>query len=128
MARVFKQDGAHRITLPGRAILEIVARQGGAEAVTLRRVEIPPAREDEARRGPHIHRDFEECIYVLSGEGAMHADSGIHQLQAGDTILVPAGERHVTYNAGITVLVLLCFFPVNDIRPGTEEASFSASN
>jgi oxalate decarboxylase/phosphoglucose isomerase-like protein (cupin superfamily) len=32
-------------------------------------------------------------------------------LKAGDTILIPAGEAHVTRNAGSEPLVLLCFFP-----------------
>jgi len=33
-------------------------------------------------------------------------------LKAGDTLLIPAGETHVTRNTGAETLVLLCFFPV----------------
>jgi oxalate decarboxylase/phosphoglucose isomerase-like protein (cupin superfamily) len=33
---------------------------------------------------------------------------------AGDTILVPAGELHVTRNTGSSPLRLLCFFPTAD--------------
>jgi hypothetical protein len=36
-------------------------------------------------------------------------------------VLVPAEQLHATYNTGSTTLRLLCFFPVSDIRPGTEE-------
>jgi quercetin dioxygenase-like cupin family protein len=64
---------------------------------------------------------FEECIYVMSGEGCTEADSGKHALKAGDTILIPSGEKHVTRNTGKEPLVLLCFFPVSDITRRTEE-------
>ena len=39
------------------------------------------------------------------------SESGDHELGAGDTILIPAGEPHVTRNTGSEPLVLLCFFP-----------------
>ncbi|MDB5584355.1 MAG: hypothetical protein JWR80_9531, partial [Bradyrhizobium sp.] len=44
---------------------------------------------------------------------------------AGDILLVPAGEKHMTANTGSEPLVLLCFFPVADVTSGTNEfASF----
>jgi len=124
MARVVTQDQAEKIGLPGRMALEVVGAKVGAARVTFRLVEIPVPQPGETLRGPHLHRDFEECIYVLEGEGATHSDSGIHPLREGDTILIPPGERHVTRNTGTVPLKLLCFFPVNDIRPGTEDATF----
>jgi oxalate decarboxylase/phosphoglucose isomerase-like protein (cupin superfamily) len=123
MASVIKRGDGQRFGLPGRLALEIVGAPNGAHAVTLRYVEIPVTQPGE-QRGPHVHQGFEECIYVLSGSGATHSDSGIHPLQAGDTILIPSGERHVTRNTGNIPLVLLCFFPINDIRPGTTDTSF----
>ena len=75
--------------------------------------------------GPHLHRDFEECIYVLSGQGTMHAESGQYPAGPGDILLVPPGEKHMTVNTGREPLVLLCFFPVPDVAAGTTEfASF----
>ena len=38
---------------------------------------------------------------------------------------MPAGEKHVTRNTGEVPLMLLCFFPVPDIVPGTEDTSFT---
>lgn len=107
--------------LPGRKSLEIVSGEKGSQAVTLRLVEIPAPKPGEALRGPHFHQGFEECIFVLSGEGMTEAESGKHPLSTGDTILIPAGERHVTRNTGTVPLVLLCFFPVADITKRTEE-------
>lgn len=118
MARVLTQAGAKNLGLPGRKSLEIVSGEAGSQAVTLRLVEIPAQQPGEAKRGPHHHDDFEECIYVLSGEGCTESASGDHPLQAGDTILIPPGEPHVTRNTGNVPLMLLCFFPVARVTNG----------
>jgi len=121
MARVIRQDEARSLGLPGRKSLEIVSGEKGARAVTLRLVEIPVPKPGEAPRGAHRHNDFEECIYVLSGEGCTEADSGKYPLRAGDTILISPGEMHVTRNTGAEPLMLLCFFPVPDVASRSQE-------
>jgi quercetin dioxygenase-like cupin family protein len=121
MARVCTQAEAKRLGLPGRTALELVSGEKGARAVTLRLVEIPVPCAGETPRAPHHHSDFEECIYVLAGRGTTYADSGTYELQAGDALLVPPGEKHVTRNTGNEPLLLLCFFPVADISGGTRE-------
>ncbi len=93
----------------------------GSSGSTLRLVEIAPPRPGESERGPHVHGDVEECIFVLSGKGATYCDSGEFPLVPGDTVLMPAGESHVTRNTGEEPLVLLCFFPSADIRAGMRE-------
>lgn len=120
MAKVLTQAEAKIMGLPGRKSLEIVSGEKGSQAVTLRLVEIPVPKPGEALRGPHFHQGFEECIYVMSGEGCTEADSGKHPLKSGDTLLIPSGERHVTRNTGNVPLVLLCFFPVADITKRTQ--------
>lgn len=122
MARVLTQAEAKGMGLAGRKSLEIVSGEKGSQAVTLRLVEIPVAKPGDALRGPHYHQGFEECIFVLSGQGTTHADSGEYPLKAGDTILIPPGERHVTRNTGNEPLMLLCFFPVADITKRTQES------
>jgi uncharacterized cupin superfamily protein len=112
MARVLTQEQAKNLGLPGRKSLEIVSGEKGSRAVTLRLVEIAVPQPGDKPRGRHFHSDTEECIYVLSGEGRTESDSGNHGLKAGDTLLIPAGEAHVTRNTGAEPLVLLCFFPV----------------
>ena len=121
MARVCTQAEAKHLGLPGRTALELVSGEKGARAVTLRLVKIPVPVPGETLRGPHHHSDFEECIYVLSGRGTTHADSGTYELRAGDALLVPPGEKHVTRNTGNEPLLLLCFFPVADISGSTRE-------
>jgi mannose-6-phosphate isomerase-like protein (cupin superfamily) len=121
MARVFTQSDALQLSLPGRSALEIVSGARGAKGVTLRLAEIPVPRVGDEPRSWHQHHDFEECIFVLSGQGTTETDTGKFALKAGDTLLVPPGERHVTRNSGTEPLRLLCFFPVPDITRGTHE-------
>lgn len=113
MAKVVKPHEAKSLGLPGRVSNEIVSGvHGGSKAVTLRLVEIPVAVPGEPQRGRHCHDGHEECMYVLSGEGSTSSGGQQCKLEAGDTILIPPGEMHVTRNSGTVPLVMLCFFPV----------------
>ncbi|NIA28150.1 MAG: cupin domain-containing protein [Desulfobulbaceae bacterium] len=111
MVTIIHAGDARDLKLPGRKSLEIISQEVGSAAVTLRLVEIPVATPGESPRDPHRHTDFEECMYVLSGEGATRTASGETPVVAGDTVLVPAGELHVTRNTGSAPLRMLCFFP-----------------
>ena len=124
MARLLKPEQAKRLGLPGRTSLEPVSGEIGSR-VTFRIAEIPVPQPGDKPRGPHLHHGFEECIYVLSGEGTTHAESGEIPIKPGDIVLIPANEKHMTVNTGTEPLVLLCFFPVPDVTKGTTEfASF----
>ena len=57
---------------------------------------------------------------MLKGEGRTLSESGELPVKAGDVVLVPPEEMHVTRNTGKEPLVLLCFFPTPDIAPTTE--------
>ena len=122
MAIVVKPHQAQSLGLPGRVSNEIVSgAHGGARGVTLRLVEIPVAKIGEPQRGRHCHDGHEECMYVLSGEGVTSSGNETHALQAGDTILVPRAEMHVTRNTGAEPLVMLCFFPAAAIDMRLED-------
>lgn len=126
MAKLFTQAEGKQLGLPGRKALEIVSGARGSRNVTLRLAEIPVPQTGEQPRVAHQHNDFEECIFVLAGEGTTFADSGEYPLKPGDTLLMPAGEKHVTRNTGKEPLLLLCFFPVPDITTGTREPGVSS--
>jgi mannose-6-phosphate isomerase-like protein (cupin superfamily) len=123
MAKILTQAAAKQLGLAGRKSLEIVSAEKGSLAVTLRLVEIPVQKPGDQLRGPHFHNGFEECIFVMSGEGCMEADSGKYPVKAGDTLLVPPGEKHVTRNTGNEPLMLLCFFPVAEIARRTQDVA-----
>ena len=113
MARVVRPSEARSLGLPGRVSNEFVSgAHGGSLSCTFRIVQVPVSKASEPGRVRHCHDSHEECIYVLSGRGSTLAGDERHELQAGDTILIPPGEMHVTSNVGSEPLVLLCFFPV----------------
>jgi oxalate decarboxylase/phosphoglucose isomerase-like protein (cupin superfamily) len=114
MTRVIRADEAIDLQLPGRKSLELVSAAVGSAAITLRLVEIPVAQPGEPLRAMHRHTGYEECMYVLAGEGSSQTEQGATPVMAGDTILVPPGELHVTRNTGTTPLRMLCFFPIAD--------------
>lgn len=114
MVRVIRAGDATDLNLPGRRSLEIVSARSGSAAITLRLVEIPVPMPDDPPRALHRHGGFEECMYVLSGRGTTHTGDETCPVEAGDTILVPPGELHVTRNTGSTPLRMLCFFPTAD--------------
>jgi quercetin dioxygenase-like cupin family protein len=120
MVQIFTEAAAKDLGLQGRKSLEIVSGLSDKTDVTVRLVEIPVPKPNETLRGPHRHTNFEECIYILSGQGTMETDTGNHKLKTGDTIVVPPGEWHVTRNTGTDSIMMLCFFPIGDIEPGTE--------
>jgi uncharacterized cupin superfamily protein len=128
MARLYPHGDVIELSLPGRKAMEIVSGARGANGVTLRLVEIPVVQPGDALRSSHLHSDFAECIYTLSGEGTTFADTGEYRMRAGDTLLMPAGEKHVTRNTGKEPLVLLCFFPVPDITIATREPGVTSGN
>jgi oxalate decarboxylase/phosphoglucose isomerase-like protein (cupin superfamily) len=74
VARLLKSAEAKRLGLPGRVSLEPVSGEVGSR-VTLRIAEIPPAKPGDKPRGPHLHDGFEECIYVLKGNGVTVSES-----------------------------------------------------
>ena len=121
MARLVTPDQAKRLDLPGRTSFEIIAGRMGARNASVRLDEIPVAKPGEPLRGPHMHHGFEECIYVLAGEGWMVTSSGSQAIRAGDTVLIPAEEPHVTRNTGAVTLLLVCFFPTADVASATED-------
>src|ERR1700730_5857668 len=106
MARVFTQVKAKSLGLPGRTALEIVSGESGGSGIPFHHVEIPVPSGGDSPRSRHVHNDFEECIYVLAGEGMTEADSGNYPLKAGDAIVIPSGEKHATRNKGTEPLLL----------------------
>lgn len=124
MARLLKQSEAKRLGLPGRTSLEPVSGAIGSR-MTFRIAEIAVPKPSDQARGPHLHRGYEECIYVLRGTGVTQAESGDIPIKPGDIVLIPGGEKHMTRNTGSEPLVLLCFFPTPDVSGSTDEfASF----
>jgi mannose-6-phosphate isomerase-like protein (cupin superfamily) len=124
MARLLKQSEARKLSLRGRTSLEPVSGSIGSQ-LTMRIAEIAVPQPGDPARGPHLHDGFEECIYVLRGQGLTITPTDQIPIKPGDIVLIPANEKHMTRNTGNEPLVLLCFFPAPDVTLRTTElASF----
>jgi mannose-6-phosphate isomerase-like protein (cupin superfamily) len=55
----------------------------------------------------HSHPDLEEVYYVIQGRGRMVVGDSEYDIKAGDSLYVPFGVFHTTYNTGILPLHLL---------------------
>jgi len=68
-------------------------------------------RAGASAKPPHSHRDCEEAIFVLSGEGEMLLENGRSEpLRAGDFLLMRKNEIHMMRNTGSGELKALCFY------------------
>jgi mannose-6-phosphate isomerase-like protein (cupin superfamily) len=115
------------VPAPNRLIGEVYSGQTlGALGVTFRIVELAPAPEQGPRR-PHRHLDFEEVMHFLSGQGRIWAEGEWQEVGEGDSVLVPPGVLHATFNTGAEPLRMLCFFPVPDGVDDRQRADFTVT-
>jgi mannose-6-phosphate isomerase-like protein (cupin superfamily) len=74
---------------------------------------------------PHHHREIEEIYYIVSGNGLMTVGDETREVEAGDAVYVPRGQRHTLENTGnqpITLLVACgpAFFYEDEISDARE--------
>jgi uncharacterized RmlC-like cupin family protein len=75
----------------------VSAQTAGSRALCLHIVEIQPL----GRAKPHLHRNHESAVYVLSGEAGMWYGEGLREhvwMRAGDFVYIPANVPHLPYN------------------------------
>ncbi len=100
--------------LPSRFFRELVShRVLKSKGVALRVVDVLPAKQAGPRH-PHSHPGMEEVIYVENGSGKAWVNGETAKIVRGDTILIPAGARHMMINTGRGPLKLFCAFSAAD--------------
>ena len=100
--------------LPSRFFQELVSHKVlNSKGIALRFVELLPVREAGPRH-PHSHRGMEEVIFVQKGTGKAWVNGEVEKIVAGDTILIPAGTRHMMINTGRKPMILICAFSAAD--------------
>jgi len=82
------------------------------------RAQLPPG---EAHRF-HFHPQMEEMLYILSGTAEQWIEEEKRVMKAGDSIYLPAGMVHGTYNKGSETLDFLAVLsPAKQPGPVTVE-------
>ena len=62
----------------------------------------------------HKHDQAHEMFYVLAGRGRAHCAGKVHDLEKGDTLVMPPGMEHVVENAGAEKLYCLTVMVPNE--------------
>ena len=84
------------------------------------RAQLPPG---EAHRF-HFHPAMEEILYLLSGTAEQWVAEQKHRMKPGDSLYLPAGIVHGTYNTGSGMLDFLAVLsPANSDGPVTVEVT-----
>ena len=110
------RETAEVLELAGRTARILFSGQKlGAETLTVIDVELAPG---AATTPAHLHKYFEEAIYVLSGSARAWVEGEAIPFETGEVILMPTGSRHMIRNVGDTPLKVLCFFGDKDYRRG----------
>jgi quercetin dioxygenase-like cupin family protein len=77
---------------------------------------------------PHYHREVDEVIYGLSGTLTGRVDGKIHEIHAGDCLLIPRGAIHHSENLhGETARALIVLNPGSIGRAYFEEIANAVS-
>ena len=112
--RKINQSQVARRKAPSRFFRELVShRVLKSKCIALRFVEVMPLQKAGPRH-PHSHRGMEEVIYVQKGAGKAWVNGEVTAIRRGDTLLIPAGARHMMINTGRQALTLLCAFSAAD--------------
>ena len=94
--------GEERRGKQGLDIFEgISAQSAGSKGLCLHLITIPPG----GRAKPHLHREHESSVYVLSGKAGMWYGEGLREhltVGPGDFLYIPANTPHLPYNASDT--------------------------
>jgi len=101
-ARIERSLPEQARSLQGGPVARATLHEDEQATVQLIRVAAPIAR--------HRHRQSEELVYLLSGEGVLHLRDGDRALQAGDLVVIPVDTPHGFTPTGPEPAVILSTF------------------
>ena len=93
------------ITKDGSEIRELLAHRNSCiRNQSLAEARLPVG----ASTQEHYHPRAEEIYFITGGTGRMRIEGEEREVQVGDAIAIPPGQRHKLWNTGPDVLRLLC--------------------
>ncbi len=106
--KIISRDAIAAIELPGRQLQWLVTPETvGAEKLSIAIMTCPAF---SVVRPMHAHRDTEEVILILEGEGEAWVEGDRTFFKRGDAVLFPANSRHQVRNTGSDVLMTASIF------------------
>lgn len=101
--RVFRWDD-----IPEEALRPGVRRRGYATDDCML---VMNSLEPDMQLNPHVHEDFDQLVYIVTGRCLYFVDDEPHEMTAGSMLLVPAGATHYIQPLDSTCLNLDIFTP-----------------
>ncbi len=106
--KVAHQKDIAPLHMPGRDLQWIVTPETiGATMLSACILTAPPK---SVVRPLHGHKDVEEALYVLQGEGEAWVDGERAPFTAGDAVMFPANSKHQIRNTGDKPMIIVCMF------------------
>ena len=93
------------ITKDGSEIRELLAHRNSAirhQSLAEARVPVGGSTQE------HFHPRAEEIYFITAGSGQMRIENETRDVNIGDAIGIPPGQKHKIWNTGEGVLKLLC--------------------
>jgi len=115
--RVVTLDAIPAQDLPGRKLQWLVTPETlGTEKIGIAIMDCPGG---STVRPLHAHRDTEEVLLVLEGQGEAWVDGETASFKKGDAVLLPANSKHMVRNTGDESLITASIF-----SPPTSPATY----
>ena len=92
---------------PGVQMRTVIGAKEGAPRFAMRVFETKPG----SRTPLHSHW-WEHEVFVFSGKGVVHSETGETEIQSGSVIFVEPNERHCFSNTGDDLLRFVCVIPL----------------
>jgi mannose-6-phosphate isomerase-like protein (cupin superfamily) len=93
------------ITKDGSEIRELLAyRNSAVRLQSLAEARLPK----DASTQEHYHANTEEIYFITAGRGRIRIEGETRDVQPGDAIAIPPGQKHKIWNAGVETLRFLC--------------------
>lgn len=106
--KIVSQSEIESLKLPGRSLQWIVTPETiGSEKLSVNIMNCP---SHSAVKSLHSHKDVEEVLFILEGEGEAWVDGELGKFKKGDSVLFPANSKHQVKNTGNSELITVCIF------------------
>ena len=92
---------------PGVLMRTVIGADEGAPRFAMRVFETKP----DASTPLHSHW-WEHEVFVLSGRGLVHGQTGETEIQSGSVVFIEPNERHCFSNTGDELLRFVCVIPL----------------
>jgi len=96
------------IRLPGRDLQWLVTPE--TMDVTGMSMAVMTCHPHAVVRPLHAHKDIDEVIYIVQGQGETWVEGARATFGSGDAVLFPANARHQVRNTGDEDLIAVCMF------------------